>query len=81
MPFPTLYDREFFPRAIITFHTRHSFTVHDIKGQLLNLTSHVFRLCVLPKGDYSISTPDVVLSCVLSKDNDNMPFLTSSDSV
>ena len=41
----------------------------------------VFRLCVLPQGDYGIATPDVTRLCVLHKGHAGMPFPTSSDRV
>ena len=39
------------------------------------------RLCVVSKGDDSITMPNVVRPCVQSKGNDNMPRPTSFDCV
>ena len=39
----------------------------------------VVQLCVLPKGDYFIAKADVVRSCMLSKGDDIMSFMTSFD--
>ncbi|TMW89156.1 hypothetical protein EJD97_017590, partial [Solanum chilense] len=39
----------------------------------------VVRLSVLPKGDDTIATPNVVRPCVQFKGDDNMPCLTSFD--
>ena len=72
---PTSSNRVFFPRDMITSHTRYSPTMYIVQGKWLHLTHVIVRLCMRPKGNYSIAKADIVWSCGLSKGDDIILFM------